>query len=60
MTAQVVSLRKRRIKRARNVVRVRKLRRLELELLLNYVLEAVRQLQSDLDRAVSTLREVRK
>jgi hypothetical protein len=60
MTAQVVSLRRRRIKRARNVVRVRKLRRLELELLLNYVLEAVRQLQSDLDRAVSTLREVRK
>jgi hypothetical protein len=60
MTAQVVSLRKRRIKRARNVVRVRKLRRLEMEMILAFVLKAVRELQADLDRAVAEFREVRK
>jgi hypothetical protein len=59
MTAQVVSLRKRRIRKARNVVRVRKLRRLEMEMILAFVLKAVRELQADLDRAVAMFREVK-
>jgi hypothetical protein len=60
MTAQVVSLGKRRIKRARNVVRYRKLRRLEMELLLAYVLKAIDQLQADLDHAVAMFRQVKR
>jgi hypothetical protein len=60
MTAKVVSLRKARIRKARAVIKVRKLKRLEMEMLLNYVLGAVRQLQGDLDRAVAVFREVRK
>jgi hypothetical protein len=52
----VVSLRKRRIRKARNAVRVHKLYRLEGELALDLVLRVVEKLQRDLDTAVAELR----
>jgi len=60
MSAQVISLRRRRIKRARNVVRYRKLRRLEYELLLIFVLRSIETLQRELDTAVEAFRGMRR
>jgi hypothetical protein len=59
MGAQVINLRRRRIKRARNVVRYRKLRRLEYEMLLIYVLRSIEVLQHDLDTATEAFRGMR-
>ena len=60
MGAQVINLRRRRIKRARNVVRYRKLRRLEYEMLLIYVLRSIEVLQHDLDAATEAFRGMRR
>ena len=59
MSAQVINLRRRRIKRARNVVRYRKLRRLEYEMLLIFVLHSIEALQRDLDAATEAFRGMR-
>jgi hypothetical protein len=55
----VINLRRRKIKRARNVVRYRKLRRLEYEMLLIYVLRSIEVLQHDLDLATEAFRGMR-
>ena len=60
MSAEVINLRRRKIKRARNVVRYRKLRRLEYEMLLIYVLRSIEVLQHDLDLATEAFRGMRK
>ena len=60
MSAQVINLRRRRIKRARNTVRYRKLLRLEYELLLIYVLRSIETLQRELDTAVEAFRGMRR
>jgi hypothetical protein len=60
MSALVINLRRRRIKRARNVVRYRKLRRLEYEMLLIYVLRSIEVLQHDLDAATEAFRGMRR
>ena len=59
MGAQVISLRKRRLRRARNEVRRRKLFRAEGELALCAVLQAIEVLQANLDRAVEDFRQTR-
>ena len=59
MSAPVINLRRRRIKRARNTVRYRKLLRLEYELLLIYVLRSIETLQHELDTAVEAFRGMR-
>jgi hypothetical protein len=60
MSAVVYSLHKRRLRRARNNVRARKLCRLEGELALDLLLRFVERLQADLDLAVAELRSARK
>ena len=60
MSAPVINLRRRRIKRARNTVRYRKLLRLEYELLLIYVLRSIETLQRELDTAVEAFRGMRR
>jgi hypothetical protein len=60
MSAEVINLRRRKIKRARNTVRYRKLRRLEYELLLIYVLRSIETLQRELDTAVEAFRGMRR
>jgi hypothetical protein len=57
--AEVISLRKRRLRKARAVVRARKLSRWEGELALDLMLRFVERLQVDLDHAVRELRELR-
>jgi hypothetical protein len=54
--APVISLQRAKIRRARNVVRVHKLYRLEGELALALLLRLIDLLQTDLDRAVEELR----
>jgi hypothetical protein len=58
--ASVVSMKRRRIRRARNTVRVHKLYRLEGELALALLLRLIDGLQRDLDTAVAELRAARK
>ena len=58
-SAKIISLRKRRLKVARNTVRVHRLYRLEGELALNLMLKFVERLQRNLDIAVRELRELR-
>ena len=60
MSAEVINLRRRKIKRARNVVRYRKLRGLEYEMLLIFVLRSIEVLQHDLDRATAAFRGMRR
>jgi hypothetical protein len=57
--AEVISLRKRRLRKARAVVQARKLSRWEGELALDLMLRFVERLQVDLDHAVRELRELR-
>ena len=57
--AEIISLRKRRLRRARNTVRVHRLYRLEGELALALMLRFIERLQRDLDTAVRELRELR-
>ena len=59
-SAKVISLRKRRLKVARNTVRAHRLFRLEGELALDLMLKFVERLQLNLDIAVRELRELRK
>ena len=59
MSAQVINLRRRRIKRARNTVRVHKVRRLEGELALALLLRLIERLQRNLDTAIREFRELR-
>jgi hypothetical protein len=58
--ANVVSLKRARVRRARNTVRVHKLYRLEGELALALLLRFLERLQHDLDLAVEELRSVRR
>ena len=60
MSARIISLRKRRIRRARNTVRAHKMYRLEGELALALVLRLIERLQADLDRAVMQLQKARR
>jgi hypothetical protein len=57
--AEVISLRKRRLKAARNTVKAHRLYRLEAELALDLMLKFVERLQLNLDIAVRELRELR-
>ena len=57
--AEVINLYRRRIRRARNTVRVHKVRRLEGELALALLLRLIERLQHDLDTAVREFRELR-
>jgi hypothetical protein len=57
--AEIISLRKRQLRRARNTVRVHRLYRLEGELALALMLRFIERLQRDLDTAVRELRELR-
>jgi hypothetical protein len=57
--AEVFSLRKRRLRRAQNTVRIHKLYRMEGELALALVLRLIERLQRDLDTAVREFRELR-
>jgi hypothetical protein len=57
--AEVINLRRRRIRRARNTVRVHKVRRLEGELALALLLRLIERLQRNLDTAIREFRELR-
>ena len=57
--AEVINLYRRRIRRARNTVRVHTMYRLEGELALALVLRLIERLQHDLDTAVREFRELR-
>ena len=57
--AEIISLRKRRLRRARNTVRVHKLYRMEGEFALALLLRLIERLQRDLDTAARELRELR-
>jgi hypothetical protein len=58
-SAKIISLRKRRLKVARNTVRVHRLYRLEGEFALALLLRFIDRLQANLDIAVRELRELR-